>query len=45
MKEFNWKKSIGLALSVMVLLVGTMGLTGCEAEEVEEGEGVELEED
>ena len=44
MKEFNWKKSIGLALSVMVLLVGSMGLTGCETGEEVEEEGVELEE-
>ena len=36
----NWKKIIGVGLSVFVLSLGSVGLTGCEVEE----EGVETEE-
>lgn len=43
MKNYNWRKNIGLVLSVLVLLVGSVSLTGCEAGE--EGEGLEQEEE
>ena len=33
MKSPNWKRTVGLGLSVFVLLVGSVGLTGCETEE------------
>ncbi len=44
----NWKKIIGVGLSVFVLSLGSVGLTGCEAEEeveIEETEELEVEED
>ena len=44
----NWKKIIGVGLSVFVLSLGSVGLTGCEAgeDEVEtETEELEVEED
>lgn len=43
MKNYSWRKTVGLVLSVFVLLVGSVGLTGCEAPE--EGEGLEQEEE
>ena len=43
MKNFNWKRTVGLALSIFVLFIGSVGLTGCEVEG--EGEGIEQEED
>ena len=41
----NWKKIIGVGLSVFVLSLGSVGLTGCEAgeDEVEETDTEELE--
>ena len=45
----NWKKTIGLFLSVFVLSLGSVTLTGCDSgEEVEiesGGEEVEIEEE
>ena len=32
MKNFEWKRLIGIGLSVFALSVGSIGLTGCEAE-------------
>lgn len=32
MKNLGWKKIIGVGLSVFVLLIGSVGLTGCEVE-------------
>ena len=32
MKSSNWKKTVGLGLSVFVLLLGSAGLTGCETQ-------------
>lgn len=43
MKSLNWKKIVGVGLSVFVLTLGSVGLTGCET--AGEGEGQELEED
>ncbi len=43
MKNYNWRKTVGLVLSVFVLLAGSVGLTGCEVET--EGEAEELGED
>ena len=40
MKSFKWKKLMGLGLSVFVLFVGSVGLTGCEVET--EGDAEEL---
>ena len=40
MKSFNWKKNVGLVLSIFVLFFGSVGLTSCEAG----GEGEEPEE-
>ena len=50
MINFNWKKTIGLFLSIFVLSLGSVTLTGCDAgeEEVEiesGGEEIEIEED
>ncbi|MBE9047923.1 hypothetical protein IQ255_26620 [Pleurocapsales cyanobacterium LEGE 10410] len=37
MKTINWRRIIGLGLSVFALSIGSVGLTGCETgEEVEE---------
>lgn len=41
MKSFNWKKTVGLVLSIFVLFFGSVGLTGCEVG----GEGEEQEEE
>ncbi|HHP7232044.1 MAG TPA: hypothetical protein ACFCUY_14445 [Xenococcaceae cyanobacterium] len=30
MKNVSWKRSIGMALSILTLLVGSVGLAGCE---------------
>ena len=47
MEKINWKKIIGVGLSVFALSLGSVGLTGCEAgeeaEEVEVEDGEELE--
>lgn len=32
MRNFEWKRLIGVFLSVFALSVGSVGLTGCEAE-------------
>ena len=32
MRNFEWKRLIGIGLSVFALSVGSIGLTGCEAE-------------
>ncbi len=40
MKNFKGQKLIGLALSIFVLFVGSVGLTGCEVES--EGDAEEL---
>ena len=46
MKNSNWKKIIGVGLSVFVLSLGSVGLTGCETGEEEiETEELEIEED
>lgn len=45
MKSSNWKRIIGLGLSVFVLFVGSVGLTGCETEEEGVGEEAPLEEE
>ena len=52
MKNSRWQKIIGLGLSVFLLFVGSVGLTGCETGgeetevEVEEEDGeIEVEED
>lgn len=39
MKNWNWKKGIGIALSAFVLFGTATGLTGCETggEETEQG--------
>lgn len=51
MKSINWKRIIGVGLSVFALFIGSATLTGCETgeegleqEELEE-EGEELEEE
>ena len=42
----NWKKIIGVSLSVFALFVSSVGLTGCETEEEEiETEELEIEEE
>ncbi len=41
MKNFSWKRSVGLVLSVLTLYIGSVGLTGCEVG----GEGEELEQE
>jgi hypothetical protein len=38
MKSWNWKKAIGIGLSVFVLVIGSVGLTGCEVGEETEQE-------
>ncbi|MEL7078309.1 MAG: hypothetical protein AAGM46_20615 [Cyanobacteria bacterium J06582_2] len=42
MKIYNWKRIIGIGLSVFALFIGSASLTGCEVggegEEIEEGE-------
>lgn len=45
--SWNWKKTVGIGLSVFALLTSSVGLTGCDiAGEVEqEGEKLEQEED
>jgi hypothetical protein len=43
MRSWQWKKIIGLGLSIFVLSVSSVGLTGCDV--AEEGEGLEQEED
>lgn len=43
MKSTNWKKIIGVSLSVFALSLGSVGLTGCEAGEEAETETEELE--
>lgn len=43
MKDINWKKIIGIGLSVFVLSAGSVGLTGCETEEEVETPTEELE--
>ena len=46
MKNTNWKKIIGVSLSVFVLSLGSVGLTGCEPGEDEvETEELEVEEE
>ena len=48
MKSSSWKKIIGMGLSIFVLTLGSVGLTGCETGEEAEGEleeEVEIEED
>ena len=45
MKTTNWQKIIGVGLSVLVLSLGSVGLTGCETAEEGETEELELEED
>lgn len=32
MKSFKWKRWMGLGLSLFVLSIGSVGLTGCETE-------------
>lgn len=32
MRSSNWKKTIGLGLSVFALLIGSAGITGCETQ-------------
>ena len=43
MKSFNWKKLVGLGLSVFTLFIGSVTLTGCEAEQEEDVEELEEE--
>ena len=43
MKNFEWKRLIGIGLSVFALSIGSIGLTGCEAES--DGGAEELGED
>ena len=43
MKNTNWKKIIGVGLSVFILFAGSVSLTGCETGE--ETEELELEEE
>ena len=49
MVNFNWKKTIGLLLSVFALSISSVALTGCEGgeeTEIETPEGeVEIEEE
>ena len=46
MKNTSWKKIIGVGLSIFVLSLGSVGLTGCDAGEDEiETEELEVEED
>ena len=45
MKTTNWKKIVGVGLSVFVLFIGSVGLTGCETAEEGETEELELEEE
>lgn len=46
MKSSNWKRIFGLGLSVFVLFVGSVGITGCETgEEVEQEVEGEIEEE
>ena len=40
MRSLNWKKYVGLGLSIFALFFGTVGLTGCEVEK--EGDAEEL---
>lgn len=44
MKNWQWRKIVGLGLSIFVLSVSSVGLTGCDVAE-EEGGGLEQEED
>ena len=43
MRDFNWKRLVGIGLSAFALFFGSVGLTGCEVET--EGEAEELGED
>ena len=43
MRNFEWKRLIGIGLSVFALSLGSIGLTGCEAES--DGAAEELGED
>ena len=43
MKSFEWKRLIGIFLSIFALSVGSVGLVGCEAES--DGAAEELGED
>ena len=43
MRNFEWKRLIGIGLSVFALSLGSIGLTGCEAEP--DGPAEELGED
>lgn len=43
MKSLNWKRLMGLGLSIFALSIGSVGLIGCEAEP--DGEAEELGED
>ena len=45
MKNPNWKKFVGVGLSVFVLSLGSVGLTGCETGEEVETEELEVEEE
>ena len=53
MTSLKWKKNISVGLSIFALLIGFVGLTGCEGEgeelereeELEEKEELEEEED
>ena len=43
MRNFEWKRLMGIGLSVFALSVGSIGLTGCETQA--DGEAEELGED
>lgn len=43
MKSLSYKKHLGVGLSILALSVGSVGLVGCETEEVETEE-LEVEE-
>ena len=56
MKSLNYKRYVGAGLSIFALTIGSVGLVGCETEEVEteeleveespiEGEELEVEEE
>lgn len=40
----QWKRFIGLGLSIFILFIGSVGLSGCSAGEEVEQEGLEQEE-